>query len=437
MPSDHQNSGAGSGVAPAAGSVVGSRSMSSARSTALLACVILGYIGIYLCRKNLSVAIPSIQKDFKVTNKEIGIIASYSTAAYMAGKLIFGPVIDQFGGRVCFLLALTGVAVFGGLGAFAVSLPMLTMLYSANRLAGAAGWGSMVKQVPDWFPQHRLALPMAFLSLSFVFGGTFALKLAGRVDTLSGGNWRAVMGIPSIILAVIIVICWVALPKSPRRPVLSDPAGKRSGFSAARLVELAKIPQFWTVCALSAVLNITRETFNVWTVLFLKKGGGPGLSTEAAANFSMAFDIAGAVGILFLGYALDHVTRRGRTLLLVLILLALAGLIYELPLLAKNGVWAATAVIALIGFLSYGPYSLLAGILAVEIRGPAFVATVAGFVDGAGYFGASVMDRYFGDMVDKGGFSHAFHFLAAITSVSAALCLFLRESKPYSAETKA
>jgi sugar phosphate permease len=406
--------------------------MSHMQASGLLACVILGYIGIYLCRKNLSVAIPAIQKDFKVTNKEIGIIASYSTAAYMTGKLIFGPVIDRFGGRVCFLLALTGVAIFGGLGAFAVSLPMLTILYSANRLAGAAGWGSMVKQVPDWFRKDRLALPMAFLSLSFVFGGTCALKLAGRVDTLSGGNWRAVMGLPSLILVVIIVICWVVLPKSQKSATTGVPAKTGTSFSFAQIFELAKIPQFWTVCALSAILNITRETFNVWTVLFLKKGGGPGLSTEGAANFSMAFDIAGAVGILFLGYALDHVSRRGRTTLLVAILLALAGLIYELPVLAKNGIWQATAVIALIGFLSYGPYSLLAGILAVEIRGPAFVATVAGFVDGTGYFGASVMDRFFGDMVDRGGFLYAFHFLAAITSIAAVLCLFLRTSQRHS-----
>ena len=101
-------------------------------------------------------------------------------------------------------------------------------------------------------------------------------------------------------------------------------------------------------------------------------------------------------------------------------------------MLAKNGIWQATAVIALIGFLSYGPYSLLAGILAVEIRGPAFVATVAGFVDGTGYFGASVMDRFFGDMVDRGGFLYAFHFLAAITSIAAVLCLFLRTSQRHS-----
>src|SRR5437879_4506106 len=139
----------------AAEEIENKRPVSFGRAATLLGCVMLGYIGIYLCRKNLSVAVPMIQKAFGATKAQTGIIASYSTVAYAIGKVFFGPVIDRFGGRNCFLLALAGVAIFGGLGAFAISLPMLTLFYSGNRLAGAAGWGSVVKQVPEWFPARR------------------------------------------------------------------------------------------------------------------------------------------------------------------------------------------------------------------------------------------------------------------------------------------
>jgi len=37
------------------------------------------------------------------------------------------------------------------MGGLVHSLPMLTLVYSLNRLAGSAGWGGMVKQVPGWF----------------------------------------------------------------------------------------------------------------------------------------------------------------------------------------------------------------------------------------------------------------------------------------------
>ncbi len=70
-----------------------------------LAALITGYIGIYICRKNLSVAIPLIQKEFGVSRAEIGMVASASTVAYACGKLAFGPVIDRFGGGICYFMS--------------------------------------------------------------------------------------------------------------------------------------------------------------------------------------------------------------------------------------------------------------------------------------------------------------------------------------------
>jgi len=69
------------------------------------------YIGIYLCRKNFSVANPLIRQALGLNKEQIGEVASYSTMAYMIGKFVFGPVIDRVGGRSVFLLSLFGVAV--------------------------------------------------------------------------------------------------------------------------------------------------------------------------------------------------------------------------------------------------------------------------------------------------------------------------------------
>ena len=85
-------------------------------------------------------------------------------------------------------MVLLGVALFGGLSAFAVSLPLLAACYMVNRFFGAGGWASMVKQVPDWFSSRHMALAMAFLSLSFVFGGVCSLLLAGQIAAFSGNN---------------------------------------------------------------------------------------------------------------------------------------------------------------------------------------------------------------------------------------------------------
>src|SRR4051812_20635765 len=80
--------------------------------------LIVGYIGIYLCRKNLAVAVPLLQKAFGATKAQVGWIATIGTGAYAAGKLVNGPLVDRIGGRSGFLLALLAVALFGAAGAF-------------------------------------------------------------------------------------------------------------------------------------------------------------------------------------------------------------------------------------------------------------------------------------------------------------------------------
>ena len=404
----------------------------SARSWAFLSCLVVGYIGVYLCRKNFSVANPLIRESFGLSKEQIGEVASYSTLAYMAGKFAFGPLIDRVGGRAAFLLALLGVCVFGALGGLVNSLGMLTLVYSLNRLAGSAGWGGMVKQVPNWFSARSMALAMGVLSLGFVFGGVCATLLAGSIAKWSGNNWRWIMSGPSIVLVGILALCWAVLPRESRT-VAADgaeadaPIKKKERFTLRRLSELMAVRRFWIVAALSFVLTLLRETFNIWTVDFFKTTGGAGLSNQIAAFLATPFDGFGAVGILTLGWAFGRLGQVARMCLLFGLLAGLALLIYVLPGLGAHNLWLASAGIAGIGFLAYGPYSLLSGVLAVEIRGKSHVATAAGIFDGVGYLAAILSGQQFGRILDVGGYRLAFNCLAALAAISAVLCLFLYE----------
>jgi MFS transporter, OPA family, glycerol-3-phosphate transporter len=399
------------------------------RAFGLLGVLILGYIGIYLCRKNFSVAIPVIQQAFGATKTQIGDIVSYSAAVYALGKFCFGPIIDRYGGRICMLFSLAGVALFGALGSMAVSVPMLAVFYSANRLAGSAGWGAMVKQTPNWFPRRMWSLAMGLASLSFVFGGVCALVFSGEIAKWSGDNWRMVLGMPSVVLFVILLVCWGILPKDKPSNAARGAGAKDSGFRFSHLLPLARMPQLWIVCAMGFALYILRETFNVWTVDFFKTQGGPAMSNQIAALLSTPFDAAGAVGIVGLGWIFDRLSGMGRRMVLFVSLGVLAVLVYDLPAFYRWGLWPVETAIALIGFLSYGPYSLLAGALAVEIGGKELVGTVAGLVDSTGYLATILAGHYFGKLLDFGGYKLGFHVLAGVTLLAAFLCLALRSKR--------
>lgn len=402
----------------------GNHSLPPARAWLYLGTLILGYIGVYACRKNLSVAIPSLQADFKVSRSEIGVIASYSTIAYAVGKFVFGPLVDRFGGRISFLLSLGCVAVFAAAGAFSGSIASLTLLYSLNRFTGAAAWGAMVKQVPDWFPTQKLPFAMAALSLSFVFGGVIATLLAGQIAHLTGNNWHMVMGLPSILLLALIGIAALILPNATA-PTHSAATPSASRFEFSKVPSLFAVRQFWVVCALSFTLTLLRETFNTWTVDFFLTEGGKEMSSRIAAFLSTPFDLIGALGILFIGWLFGRIQPATRSKGLFVILSLLAAMLYFLPYFFKSGLWVISIAIAMIGFLTYGPYSLLSGILAVEIKGKSFVSTVACIVDGVGYAAGFLAGKQFGRIVDKGGYKLGFELLAILAAVSAVLCLFL------------
>ena len=391
-----------------------------------LGTLVLAYIGIYLCRKNLAVAVPILQRDWALSKEAIGLVGSVSTVAYAVGKVVLGPIIDRLGGRRALLGSMILVAVFGALGAFSPSLAALTFFYSANRFAGSAGWGAMVKIVPEWFPRPKWPLALGILSLSFVFGGALAVALAGLIAKVSGDNWRMVLGLPSVVLLGMAMLTWLALVRSGGMTAAAPASASDGGsFHWRQIPELFRLRQLHVICALSFTLTFLRETFNFWTVDYLTTEGGAELSTGAAALLSTPFDIFGSLGILALGWIYGRLTESARRRLLFGLLSALSMLLLWLPEAAQYGLWAVAAVIGLVGFLVYGPYSLLAGVLSVEVRGRGYAATVAGLVDGAGYFAGVLSGSFFGYLLSQGGYRLGFQVMAMLTLASAVLCLFL------------
>lgn len=267
---------------------------------------------------------------------------------------------------------------------------------------------------------------MGLASLSYVFGGVCALVFGGQIAKWSGDNWRMVLGIPPLVLLAILVVCWIVLPSDKPAAASQSTSAKPAGFKFAHLLSLLRMPQLWVVCTLGFALYVLRETFNVWTVDFFKTQGGPAMSNQVAALLSTPFDAAGAVGIVGLGWIFDRLTGTGRRLVLFSLLAVLAVIVYYLPTLYRLGLWQVETAIGLIGFLSYGPYSLLAGALSVEIGGKKFVGTVAGLVDSTGYVATILSGHLFGKLLDRGGYNLGFHVLAGVTVVAAVLCLGLR-----------
>jgi sugar phosphate permease len=395
----------------------------------VLGTLAIGYVGVYLSRKNLAVAVPLLQSAFEASKAEVGRIASFGTLAYAVGKLVSGPLVDRIGGRAGFIAALAGVAIFGGLGAFAPTITVLMLVYGVNRFFGAGGWGAMVKLVPTWFGPRRAATVIGVLSLSYVAGGVAATLLA-RAVVLRGGGWRAVFGVPSLVVLAIAFVCFLVVR---RGPIIWRTASAESREAAVAygvaLRELFKRRQFIVACAVSFTVTLMREAFNNWNVDFLTSVQTGPKSVGAAALQSIGFDVAGAVGILVAGIAYDRMHASNRRWLMVGTLALLAVVLAALPYVATKHPLAGMWFVAAVGLLVYGPFSLLSGVIAVETGGERLAATAAGVIDGVGYLAGVLSGAALGGLLDVGGYRLGFGCLAGITAVAAIVAVFFESSK--------
>jgi sugar phosphate permease len=163
-----------------------------------LALLVIGYSGYYLCRSNLSVAMPLIIQDLgrrgigsDAARVSLGSVASLGVLAYAIGKFPSGSLADLFGGRRNFLFGMSGSIVFTLLFAASGSLPLFTFAWMGNRLVQSLGWAGAVKIASRWFPFRQYGTVMAVISLSYLFGDAAARQFLGLLIA-NGAGWRGV-----------------------------------------------------------------------------------------------------------------------------------------------------------------------------------------------------------------------------------------------------
>jgi sugar phosphate permease len=273
----------------------------------------------------------------------------------------------------------------------------------------------MMKLQPTWIRPARAATVAAALSLSYVAGGVVATVLAGAIKS-AGGGWRAIMGGPSLVLVAIAAGCALVVRPGPLAPATPVARGGQAGRGAALRALLVR-PQFLIVCALSFALTLMRESFNTWSVDFLESVGG-------TAFHSTTFDLAGAPSILLMGILYDRAPPPVRRWLVAGVLALLTALLFVLA--GVRGAAGATFLIGAVGLLVYGPYSLLAGVLAIESGGAEQAATASGIIDCVGYGAGYLAGEFLGGLLDRGGYALGFRFLGGVTAAAALIALGLR-----------
>ena len=402
--------------------------------------MLIGYIGYYLCRANLSAAFPLLSDRFGYTNSELGLLAFYSELAYATGKFINGPLGDKVGGRPIFLLGMAGAVVFNLLFSIGSSLVYFTVIWCLCRYFLSMGWGGLAKTLGAWYEPSRNGTIMGVVSISFQFGGVVANLFAGFL-VAQGVGWRGLFVYPALVLTAIWVWSFFCSKGSPRDVVPGTNFGGMSATTALStgddndeesvavseiIKKLLSVELFRLLLVYSFFTTLLRSIFIFWMPKFFVDLG---LGNSAAILKSALFPLLGCIGTIALGWYTDHYAKNGDRakamwIMLAALTLSLLGIAYSVAGDKPNHdliLWLTGAC----GFFLLGPYSMSSGCLTLDIAGSKGAGSCTGIIDGIGYIGGALSVWGAGKISDELGWSEVFLVLAAFSVVSTAAAYWM------------
>jgi sugar phosphate permease len=402
--------------------------------------MLIGYMGYYLCRGNLSAAFPLLSDTFGYTNSELGLLAFYSELAYAAGKFINGPLGDKVGGRPIFLLGMAGAVVFNFVFSLGSSLVFFTTVWCFCRYFLSMGWGGLTKTMGAWYEPERNGTVMGFISITFQFGGVLATLFAGFL-VAQGVGWRGLFVYPALVLTAIWIWSFFASKGSPQDVVPGTTFGQGEGAKHAIFEDeyhesqvsvkeiirtLFSIELFRVLLVYSFFTTLLRSIFIFWMPKFFVDLG---LGNSAAILKSALFPLLGCIGTIGLGWYTDHYAKNGDRakamwMMLLALTVCLLGISYSVAQKAPNQdviLW----LTGLCGFFLLGPYSMSSGCLTLDIAGSRGAGSCTGIIDGIGYIGGALSVWGAGRISDELGWSEVFLVLAGFAVISTAAAYWM------------
>jgi MFS transporter, OPA family, sugar phosphate sensor protein UhpC len=415
----------------------------------------IGYVAFYLCKKNISVALPVMGKSLGYSNTELGLIGSTLYFTYAFGKFINGILADRSNARtflptalilsgianICFVASsifiTPGKFTFFGLPSATILIWFLAFFWGCNGWFQSMGFPVVAKSLTYWYSNNERGMKWSLWSTSHQTGTFLSVVISGFVIAHFG--WRAAFFIPAIISVIVSMFLFERLRDKPTTLGLPDIERYREPerFTECKDTTAAVLDDndkgyfeifkkyilcnktMWMLAFAYIFVYIIRFGTEDWVVKYLVEAKHNSLETAA---WKLSFlPLFGIIGTISAGYFSDKVFKGKRTPINVFFLM---GVICAILGLKYNTVPALDFVfLGMIGIFTYGPQMLIGGLCAVESSSKKVASAATGFTGSFGYIGAIFSGIGTGTIIDKFGWNGALYFWIASAVICILLCL--------------
>jgi MFS transporter, OPA family, glycerol-3-phosphate transporter len=368
----------------------------------VLAATYFAYVGYYLTRKVFTIAKTSIAATFSWDLQDVAHIWTTYLVSYMLGQFICSFIGRKWGPRILLLgglgLSMLCNIIFGFANSYATFLTFMAF----NGLVQASGWPGSVGGVAHWLRRGERGFIMGVWSSSYLIGNILVKSLGGLMLGHLGWRW-SFWGCTLISFAFWWLI-WFWQRTTPADAGIAPIADsdkeegdavqglQKERISVAEFFRIALNPVILAMGAAYFCIKFLRYALDSWLPTFLTLQG---FKVDRAAFYSQIFDIAGLAGLVVSGWAMDRLFR-GRWDRICCFMGVGMILGYVAVMWYGANPYTLAFCYGLVGFMLYGPDTLLGGAAAVEVAGNVNGIAVAGIVNGLGSIGPIFQEEIIG-----------------------------------------
>jgi OPA family glycerol-3-phosphate transporter-like MFS transporter/OPA family sugar phosphate sensor protein UhpC-like MFS transporter len=392
----------------------------------MMAATIIGYATFYLVRKNLSMAMPVMEKILGIDKAGLGLFLTLHGVLYGVSKFANGFLGDRCHVRTFMVAGLVLSAVVNvcfGLSSAVVALGIFWMI---NGWFQGMGFPPCARAFTHWVRPRELATKMSVWNASTNIGAGMVFVICAYLLKWYG-NWRLCFLVPAALAFLCSVFLWFALPDTPQSVGLPEVEGTRSKAVAGE-------PEDWMAVAVKYVFSnpyiwlLAVANFFVYTIRYAMLDWGPTLLTQAKglqltnAGWMVAgYEISGMVGAMIAGWLTDRLFG-GRSFRSCVFYMAMAGVsVLLFWKVAGRSAALNTVLLCASGFFIYGPQCLIS-IAAANLATKRAAASAVGLTGIFGYASTTLSGWGVGKLVQTYGWDALFRGMLIVAGIGTLAC---------------
>lgn len=358
-------------------------------------------------RMIMGILAPDLQRIFQIDNVHYGYIQSTFAMSYAAGQLVAGGILDRFGTRTVYSLALAAWSIASMLHAAARGAWSFIIMRGLLGISESPAFPGATKIVAEWFPRRERAFAFGFVNAGTNMGAILAPTVVPLLAGKDAVHWQWAF-IATGAIGFIWLLFWIPFYRKPAEHprvspaelehILSDPPEPTTHVPWIRLLGYR---QAWAFAVGKFLTDSMWWFYLTWGAKFLHDRFG--LDLVHIGWPLVVIYLMSDVGSVGGGVISSMMIRRGISVNRARKTALFISSLFVIPIVFAQNVSNVWTAVFILGLATAGHQGFSSNLytLVSDMFPKRAVASVAGFGGCCGYGGASLFQVIVGWVVSS------------------------------------